>query len=200
MMTSRAEYRLLLRQDNADMRLTEIGRKIGLVSDQRYEKFLHKKKIMQDIEKKLCAKVKVDEKLKKLFEENGEVLPKESMFLRDLLKRTNIDIYKIDKTYHIFDEEEQKFLEFVNTNIKYEGYLKQQQEDIDKMLANENISIPENFEYQKLKGIRLEALEKLDQIRPLNIGQASRISGVSPSDIAVLSVLVKKFKDENKKG
>ena len=200
MMTSRAEYRLLLRQDNADMRLTEIGRQVGLVSDQRYEKFLHKKKIMQEIEKKLCAKVKVDEKLKKLFEENDEVLPKESMLLRDLLKRTNIDIYKIDKIYHIFDEEEQKFLEFVNTNIKYEGYLKQQQEDIDKMLANENISIPENFEYKKLKGIRLEALEKLDQIRPLNIGQASRISGVSPSDVAVLSVLVKKFKDENKKG
>ena len=175
------------------MRLTEIGREVGLVNDKRYEKFLHKKQIMQNIEKKLEQKVKVDEKLKELFEENDEVLPKESMLLRDLMKRTNIDIYKLDKTYHLFDEEEQKFLEFVNTNIKYEGYLKQQQEDIDKMLANEKVSIPENFEYKNLKGIRIEALEKLAQIRPLNIGQASRISGVSPSDVAVLSVLVKKY-------
>ncbi len=199
MMTSRAEYRLLLRQDNADFRLTEIGRKVGLVSDERWEKFLHKKQIMKNIEDKLSQKVKIDEKLKKLFEENNENLPKESMKLCDLMKRNNIDIYKLDKTFNLFDDEEKKYLEFVNTNIKYEGYLKQQQEDVDKMLANENVSIPENFEYKSLKGLRAEAIEKLSQIKPLNLGQASRISGVSPSDVAVLSVLVKKFKDESKK-
>jgi len=200
MMTSRAEYRLLLRQDNADFRLTEIGRKFGLVKDDRYNKFLHKKEIMLKIEQKLEQKVKIDKILTTLFEENGETLPKESMKLRDLMKRNNIDIFKLDETYHLFDEEEKPFLPFVNINIKYEGYLKQQQEDIDKMLANENVSIPEDFSYEGLKGLRGEAIEKLSKIRPINIGQASRISGVSPADVAVLSVFVKKFKDENKKG
>lgn len=200
MMTSRAEYRLLLRQDNADFRLTEIGRKFGLVKDDRYNKFLHKKEIMSKIEQKLEQKVKIDKILTTLFEENGETLPKESMKLRDLMKRNNIDIFKLDETYHLFDEEEKPFLPFVNINIKYEGYLKQQQEDIDKMLANENVSIPEDFSYESLKGLRGEAIEKLSKIRPINIGQASRISGVSPADVAVLSVFVKKFKDENKKG
>lgn len=200
MMTSRAEYRLLLRQDNADFRLTEIGRNVGLVSDERWNKFLKKKEIMAQIEEKLNQKVKIDEKFIKLFEENEENIPKESMKLRDMLKRNNIDIYKLDKTYNLFDKQEKPYLEFVNINIKYEGYLKQQQEDVDKMLANENVSIPEDFNYLSLKGIRAEAIEKLSQIKPLNIGQASRISGVSPSDIAVLSVLVKKFKEEHKKG
>lgn len=196
MMTSRAEYRLLLRQDNADMRLTEIGRRVGLVNDERYERFLHKKQIMAEIENKLEQKVKIDAKMKKLFDENDENLPHESMKLRDLMKRNNIDIFKLDKTYNLFDDEEKKFLEFVNINIKYEGYLKQQQEDIDKMLANENVSIPEDFDYTSLKGLRAEAIEKLAQIKPLNIGQASRISGVSPADIAILSVFVKKHKTE----
>ena len=199
MMTSRAEYRLLLRQDNADFRLTEIGRSVGLVKDNRYNKFLNKKKIMLQIEQKLEQKVKVDNTLKLLFKENSEVLPKESMKLRDLMKRNNIDIFKLDNAYHLFVEEEKPFLEFVNINIKYEGYLKQQQEDVDKMLANETVSIPADFKYDDLKGIRSEAIEKLSKIKPLNIGQASRISGVSPADIAVLSVLIKKFKEEKKK-
>ena len=198
MMTSRAEYRLLLRQDNADMRLTEIGRKVGLVDDARYNKFLFKKQIMKQIEEKLEKKAKVDGKMQKLFEENNENLPKESVKLRDILHRNNIDIYKLDGTYKLFDETEKKYLEFVNVNVKYEGYLKQQQEDVDKMLANENVSIPEDFEYKNLKGLRSEAIEKLSQIRPINLGQASRISGVSPADIAVLSVFVKKFKEEKK--
>ena len=198
MMTSRAEYRLLLRQDNADMRLTEIGRKVGLVDDARYNKFLFKKQIMKQIEEKLEKKVKVDAKMQKLFEENNENLPKESMRLRDILHRNNIDIYKLDDAYKLFDETEKKYLEFVNVNVKYEGYLKQQQEDVDKMLANENVPIPEDFEYKNLKGLRSEAIEKLSQIRPINLGQASRISGVSPADVAVLSVFVKKFKEEKK--
>ncbi len=197
MMTSRAEYRLLLRQDNADVRLTEIGRKVGLVSDDRYKKFLAKQEMMSQIEEKLQRKVKVDEVFIKLFEENGESIPKESMKLREMMRRNNIDIFKLDNAYNLFDETEKPFLDFVNVNIKYEGYLKQQQEDVDKMLANENIFIPETFNYKGAKGLRTEAIEKLDAIRPLNLGQASRISGVSPADIAVLSVLVKKFKDEN---
>ena len=196
MMTSRAEYRLLLRQDNADMRLTEIGRNIGLVDDERWQKFQAKKGKMAKIEQKLETKVKVDEKLSNLCKENDENVPKESIKLRDLMRRNNIDIFKLDKTYVLFDETEKPLLEFVNINIKYEGYLKQQQEDVEKMLANENVTIPDEFEYTNLKGLRKEAIEKLSQIRPLNLGQASRISGVSPADISVLSILVKKFKEK----
>lgn len=192
MMTSRAEYRLLLRQDNADMRLTEIGRSVGLVSDERYTKFLKKKALMEEIEEKLQSKVVVDDKLKGLFEENNEPLPKENMKFRDLLKRNNIDIFKINKVYNLLSDYDKNLLERVNTKIKYEGYLKQQQEDIDKMLANEGVKIPDNFDYSNLKGLRIEAREKLAQIRPLNLGQASRISGVSPADISVLSILIKR--------
>ncbi len=194
MMTSRAEYRLLLRQDNADMRLTEIGRKVGLVSDERYKKFQQKCKKMAKIEKILQQKVKVDEKLKDLFNKNGEPIPKENQRFCDLMKRTNIDIFKIDETYHLFDNFDKHLLENVNTKIKYEGYLKQQQEEVERMLANENVSIPEDFDYNSVKGLRVEAREKLSTIKPLNLGQASRISGVSPADISILSILVKKQK------
>lgn len=192
MMTSRAEYRLLLRQDNADMRLTDIGRRVGLVDDERYSRFLAKKEKLKQLEDRLQEKVKVDDKLKALFEGNGENLPRESMLLRDILKRNNIDIFKINDTYHIFDGEDKLLLDLINIKIKYEGYLKQQQEDIEKMLKNESKIIPEGFDYSKAQGLREEAKEKLAQIRPLNLGQASRISGVSPADVSILSILIKR--------
>ena len=192
MMTSRAEYRLLLRQDNADMRLTDIGRRVGLVDDERYSRFLAKKEKLKQLEERLQEKVKVDDKLKALFEGNGENLPRESMLLRDILKRNNIDIFKINDTYHIFDGEDKLLLDLINIKIKYEGYLKQQQEDIEKMLKNESKIIPEGFDYSKTQGLREEAKEKLAQIRPLNLGQASRISGVSPADVSILSILIKR--------
>lgn len=197
MMTSRAEYRLLLRQDNADMRLTEIGRRVGLVDDARYAKFLAKKEKLAALEEKLDQKVKVDENMKKLFEENGENLPKESMKLCDILKRNNIDIFKLNDVYHIYENEDRLMLEIINTKIKYEGYLKQQQEDVEKMLSNESVLIPADFDYFLIRGIRQEAKEKLSSIRPLNLGQASRISGVSPADVSVLSIYVKKFVKEH---
>ena len=194
MMTSRAEYRLKLRQDNADLRLTEIGRRVGLVSDERYQIFLDKKRKMKEVEEILNKKVKVDEKLVNFYSSHNESVPKESVRYRDMLKRANIDIFDIQKEFGEFKDYDYDILEKVNINIKYEGYLKQQEEEIEKALANEKITIPEEFDYSAIKGLRQEAVEKLIKIKPLNIGQASRISGVSPADISVLSVYVKKFK------
>ncbi len=198
MMTSRAEYRLFLRQDNADLRLTEIGRKIGLVNDERYQIFQDKKVKIQECLELLKTKVVIDANITKMFEENNESLPKENMSVHEILKRSNIDIFKVNDRLHIFDKFTYEILNEVNIMIKYEGYLKQQDEEIAKFKKNESTLIPEDFDYFKYHGLRLEASEKLNEIRPLNLGQASRISGVSPADIAVLSVLIKKFKEETK--
>ena len=198
MMTSRAEYRLFLRQDNADLRLTEIGRQVGLVDDKRWQIFLDKKQALSEATKRLSQKYKADD-IKQFFIDNGETPPKESMSLRDMLKRSNIDIFKINDQFHVFDDFSFEVQSEVNISVKYEGYLKQQAEEIEKFSKNENMLIPDDFDYSKFHGLRLEAIEKLGHIRPRSIGQASRISGVSPSDIAVLSVLVKKFNDEKSK-
>lgn len=196
MMTSRAEYRLWLRQDNADLRLTEIGRQAGTVDDHRYAIFLKKKKLLEQALALTKEKQKINTKLKEMFEFNNESLPKESISIQDMLKRSNLDIFKINAVTHLFEEYPNDVLNEVNIICKYEGYLKQQAEDIEKFKKNEKIIIPESFDYFKYHGLRKEAAEKLHQIRPLNIGQASRISGVSPADIAVLSVLVKKHEKE----
>ena len=195
MMTSRAEYRLLLRQDNADLRLTEIGRKFGLVDDKRYKIFKKKQKDLEKIFEIAKTKFKIDDTIKKLYEDNNESVPTNSVTISDMLKRPNLDAFKVNDVLHVFDDFSFDVVNEMNIMCKYQGYLKQQEEDIAKFQKNESLTIPPEFSYKNLHGIRLEACEKLDAIRPLNIGQASRISGVSPSDIAVLSVLVKKFKD-----
>ncbi len=194
MMTSRAEYRLLLRQDNADLRLTPIGREYGLVDDERWDIYTKKLQSIQKCKELLSTKLKIDKDLTQLFEKNGENLPTKSITVKDAIKRNNIDIFKINDQYKLFEGFEYSVLEYVNTEVKYEGYIAQQQEEIDKNKSQEEMLIPEDFDYLSQKGIRIEAKQKLDKIRPRTIGQASRISGVSPADISVLIILVKMSK------
>lgn len=196
MMTSRAEYRLSLRQDNADLRLTEKGREVGLVDDIRYKKFLEKKENLNKAIQLLNQKLKLDEKLILFFENNNENPPKNSITVREAVKRPNIDAFKIDQEYQIFNDFDEEIINELNIITKYDGYLNQQEEDIQKMKKMEDVKIPENFTYENQKGLKIETIQKLSKIKPINLGQASRISGVSPADIAVLSVLIKKFKEK----
>ncbi len=191
MMTSRAEYRLLLRQDNADQRLTEIGRKIGLVDDERWEKYLLKIGVLNKIRNKLEILLKVDKKLKNFLESNNENIPSNSIKALDLLKRNNIDIYKIQDEYKLFEDNETQYLNIINTEIKYDGYIKQQNDEIKKMKEYDNFPLSEKLDYSEIKGLRIEAQQKLNKIKPINIAQASRISGVSPADITVLMIYLK---------
>ena len=191
MMTSRAEFRLVLRQDNADLRLTEIGREIGLVSEERFQLFTKKQEILEKMRKKLEILIKIDEKTKKFLKENNEPLPSGSIKAIDLLKRNNIDIYKLNDEYGLFCEEETKFLDAINTEVKYSGYIKQQNDEIEKLKKQEEVSLTIIEDYSQIKGLRIEAQQKLNNIRPQTLGQASRISGVSPADITVLSIYLK---------
>ena len=191
MMTSRAEYRLILRQDNADVRLTEIGRSVGLVTDERYNKYLEKQKLVQLAKGQLNTKLKLDDVLINLFKEKGESEPNQGMSVQKAIKRSNINIFDIQNTYHIFNDIPKIVLEYVNTEVKYEGYIAQEAEDIARSAKQEEIKIPDNIDFMDLKGLRIEAREKLNKIRPLNVGQASRISGVSPADVSVLIIYLK---------
>ena len=195
MMTSRAEFRLVLRQDNADERLTPIGRTIGLVTDEKYQKFMQKREKLQKIREKLAILIKKDEKLINLLTECAESITDSSMRIKDLLKRNNITIFDIKKHYpEIFEGDEDMFLDIINTEIKYEGYINQQNDEIEKLRKQEQTKIPEEIDYDKVKSLRIEARQKLSKIRPETLGMASRISGVSPADITVLSIYLKSYK------
>ncbi|MDY5586266.1 MAG: tRNA uridine-5-carboxymethylaminomethyl(34) synthesis enzyme MnmG [Eubacteriales bacterium] len=191
MMTSRAEFRLVLRQDNADQRLTPIGREIGLVSDERWKKYQEKQEKLQKMREKLNILIKIDEKLNNFLKNNNESVPVNSLKAVEILKRNNIDIYKLNNEFNLFDESESALLETLNVEVKYEGYIKQQNDEIEKLKQQEKTALPENFDYSAIKGLRIEAVQKLNKIQPQTLGQASRISGVSPADITVLSIYLK---------
>jgi tRNA uridine 5-carboxymethylaminomethyl modification enzyme len=194
MMTSRAEYRLLLRQDNADLRLTEKGYRVGLVSKERYEKLLEKKRLIdEEINRLKKTIVGVSPLVQDFLKANNSTHIKSGIALSELIKRPELDYYKIreiDKDYVELPEDVQ---EQVNIQIKYEGYIKRQMLQVEQFKKLEQKYLREDLDYSKIKGLRIEAAQKLQQIKPRSIGQASRISGVSPSDISVLLVYLEQI-------
>jgi len=189
MMTSRAEYRLLLRQDNSDKRLTPIGYEVGLISEERYQKFLKKyENIEKEIERVKATNIRPTEKVNSILKENGTTPITTGTKLADLIKRTELDYEKLKEIDIERPELSKEEREEVNIEIKYEGYIKLQLEQIENFKKLENKLIPVDIDYNDVKGSRLEARQKLEKFRPNSIGQASRISGISPADISVLLI------------
>lgn len=191
MMTSRSEYRLVLRQDNADIRLTPLGYEIGLISEERYNKFLRKQDLIkQEMKRVNSLSLPLTNELQEILVSKGTAPLKRGCKMVELLRRpqityedlTPVDTQRPDLPYEVFEQ--------VEISIKYEGYIKKQESQIKEMRRIESKKIPADLDYSLLKGLRLEATEKLSKIRPENLGQASRISGVNPADIAALNIIL----------
>ncbi len=197
MFTSRAEYRLLLREDNADTRLTPIGRERGLVSDEHFAVFQRKESLVAEILEKLrVTKIKPDAKTREFFESLNEACPTKSISLEELCRRPNLSL----KDFIIFLpeladylENEAEICETVEIITKYSGYLNRQEELVQKALGQENINLPPNLDYTDMPGLSREIQEKLNQVKPLTLGQASRISGITPAAISCVEIALKKI-------
>ena len=197
MMTSRAEYRLLLRQDNADLRLTEIGHEVGLISDERYSKFLDKKnKIEQEIDRLKKKTIKPTEKVNNFLRKHDSSEISNGVKLSDLLKRTELTYENMSEIDDERPELPRDVAQEVEIQVKYEGYIKLQEEQVEKFKKLEKKLLPEDICYNDIKGLRIEARQKLDKIKPTSVGQASRISGVSPADVSVLLIYLEQLKEE----
>ncbi len=195
MMTSRAEYRLLLRQDNTDLRLTDIGYKVGLISEERYKKFCEKRaRINEEIERLRTTTIKPTSEVNAFLEKNNSSVLSGGIKLVDLLKRSELNYEKLKEIDINRPELSAVEAEEVEIQVKYEGYIKLQEAQVDKFKKLEKKKIPDDIIYSEIKGLRLEARQKLDKIRPLSIGQASRISGVSPADVNVLHIYIEQEK------
>ena len=189
MMTSREEYRLLLRQDNADLRLTKIGHEMGLISEERYQNLLEKEReIAEEIARVEKVFVGTSEQVQELLNEYGSTPLNSGISLAELIKRPELS-YDIVAP---LDPKRPKLMrgvaEQVNIHMKYDGYIQRQMRQVEQFQKLENKKLPENLDYNEVPSLRTEARQKLTAVRPLSIGQASRISGVSPADISVLLV------------
>lgn len=192
MMTSRAEYRLLLRQDNADLRLSKYGYRVGLISDARMQHVLEKERMInEEIERLKSIKVGAGAAIGQILEEAGSSALATGATLAELIRRPELDYQKIKKLDPDRPDLPDEVIEQVNINIKYEGYIARQQRQVEQFEKNENKKLPLDLDYETLPGLRLEAQKKLNLYHPVSIGQASRISGVSPADIAVLLIYLK---------
>jgi len=206
MMTSRSEYRLILRQDNADLRLTKIGYKVGLIDEDRYQAVLYKEKcIEEEIQRLKKTVIGANREAQELLTSLGSSPLATASTLADLIRRPELSyevLESIDPERKPLPED---VIEQININLKYEGYIERQQRQIEQFKKMENKRLPEDMDYNAISGLRLEARQKLQKFRPLSIGQASRISGVNPADISVLMVYLmqhnaKKTKETNTNG
>lgn len=197
MMTSRAEYRLLLRQDNADMRLTEIGHAIGLIDEDRYAAFLEKKEqIAREIERLKRTNIGANKKVQALLAELGSTPLSSGSTLAELIKRPELTYAMLAPIDERRPELPMEVVNQAEINIKYEGYIKRQLQQVEQFRKMEGKRIPENIDYEAIHNLRKEAVQKLKAVRPSSIGQASRISGVSPSDISVLMIYMEQMRHQ----
>lgn len=198
MMTSRAEYRLLLRQDNADLRLTKKGYEVGLISQERYDWVCKKEQLIdEEIERVNHVKIGANAKVQALLEKNNSIPLNTGTTLADLIRRPELDYDKLKDIDADRPDLPEEVTEQVNILIKYEGYITRQVKQVDKFKRLEKKKLPQHFDYNEISGLRIEAQQKLNEFQPLSIGQASRISGVTPADVSVLLVYLEQLKYSN---